>query len=216
MNNRKQHVNVLEKLGRGFFDETYMPENERCISGNITDDVMGKGKTGSGKSTLVGIKMSDTLKVTASTIGGGAAGTAGSLTAVSAMGSVGGLSAAGMTSGLSAIGSLVGGGMVAGLGVASAPVLALGALGVALTSDNIETDEKIVAGAGAGVGIAGSVATVSAAGAVGGLSAAGVTSGLAAVGGLVGGGMITGIAVTCAGPLAVAGLAYGMYRWLKD
>ncbi len=161
--------------------------------------------------------MSDeTGKVVASTVGGGAIGTAGSLTAVSTMGSVGGLSAAGMTSGLGALGSLVGGGMAAGISVAAAPVLALGALGAVLTSDNIETDEKVAAGVGASAGIAGSVATVSAVGAVGGLSAAGITSGLAAVGGVVGGGMATGIVITCAAPLAVAGAVYGLYKWLKD
>ena len=163
------------------------------------------------------IKMSDeSLKVAASTAGGGAAGTAGSLAAVSTLGAVEGLSAAGMTSGLAALGSLVGGGMAAGIGVAAAPVLAGGALAAALTSDNIETDEKIAAGVGAGAGIAGSVATVSAAGAVGGLSAAGITSGLAAIGGVVGGGMATGVAITCAAPLAVAGGAYALYKWLKD
>jgi small GTP-binding protein len=42
MNNRKQHVNVLEKLGRGFFGENYTPENELEISENITEDVIGK------------------------------------------------------------------------------------------------------------------------------------------------------------------------------
>ena len=132
------------------------------------------------------------------------------------MGAVPGLSAAGMTSGLSALGSLVGGGMAAGIGVAAAPVLAGGALAAALTSDHIETDEKVVAGAGAGVGLAGSVAAVSAAGTVGGLSAAGITSGLGAIGATVGGGMATGIAITCAAPLAVAGGAYALYKWRKD
>mgnify|MGYP001067668214 CR=1 FL=1 len=66
------------------------------------------------------IKMSDeSLKVAASTAGGGAAGTAGSLAAVSTLGAVEGLSAADMTSGLAALGSLVGGGMAAGIGVAA-------------------------------------------------------------------------------------------------
>jgi hypothetical protein len=49
-----------------------------------------------------------------------------------------------------------------------------------------------------------------------GLGAAGVTSGLAAVGSVVGGGMVAGLAVTAAAPLAVGAAAYGLYKWLKD
>lgn len=55
---------------------------------------------------------------------GASTGAAGSLAALSALG-VPGLSAAGITSGLAAAGSLVGGGMLAGLGVLAAPVAAL-------------------------------------------------------------------------------------------
>lgn len=47
-------------------------------------------------------------------------------------GTVTGLSAAGITSGLAAAGSLVGGGMVAGLGVLAAPAVILGVLGAAI------------------------------------------------------------------------------------
>jgi len=158
--------------------------------------------------------MSDeTTEVIASTVGGGAVGTAGSLAAVSAAGSVGGLSAAGMTSGLATLGSVVGGGMAAGIGVAAAPVLVLGATGAVLASDEIDTDDKVAAGVGAGAGVVGSVATVSTVGTVSGLSAAGITSGLAAVGG---GSMAVGIGVACAAPLAVGGAVYGLYKWLKD
>jgi hypothetical protein len=67
-------------------------------------------------------------------------------------------------------------------------------------NDNI-TPEVIGAGAGAGLGIAGSIATLSAVG-TSGLSAAGITSGLAAFGGAVGGGMLAGIFVAAA-PLAI-------------
>lgn len=49
-------------------------------------------------------------------------------------GSVVGLSAAGITSGLAAAGSIIGGGMVAGIGVLAAPAVILGGIGVAGTS----------------------------------------------------------------------------------
>jgi hypothetical protein len=61
---------------------------------------------------------------------GAAAGTAGSIAAVSAMGTTAGLSAAGITSGLAAIGGTVGRGMAAGVVVATAaPVAAAAAVG---------------------------------------------------------------------------------------
>lgn len=66
----------------------------------------------------------------AASYAGAAAGTAGSIAAVSAMGTTAGLSAAGITSGLAAIGSTVGGGMAAGVVVATAaPVAAAAAVG---------------------------------------------------------------------------------------
>ena len=66
----------------------------------------------------------------AATYVGVAAGTVGSIAAVSATGSVAGLSAAGITSGLAAIGGTVGGGMAAGIAVtAAAPVAAAAAVG---------------------------------------------------------------------------------------
>lgn len=49
-------------------------------------------------------------------------------------GSVAGLSAAGITSGLAAAGSLVGGGMVAGIGVLAAPAVVLGGVGIGVAS----------------------------------------------------------------------------------
>lgn len=64
---------------------------------------------------------------------GAAAGTAGSIAAVSASGSVAGLSAAGISSGLAAIGGTVGGGMASGVVIATAaPVAAAAAVGYGL------------------------------------------------------------------------------------
>ncbi len=61
---------------------------------------------------------------------GAAAGTAGSIGAISAAGSVAGLSGAGITSGLAAIGGAVGGGMASGVVIATAaPVAAAVAVG---------------------------------------------------------------------------------------
>lgn len=62
---------------------------------------------------------------------GSGAGGLGSLMALSGLGYAG-LSAAGIASGLATAGSLIGGGMVAGIGVLSAPVAALGIAGYAL------------------------------------------------------------------------------------
>lgn len=53
---------------------------------------------------------------------------------LSAIGSVAGLSAAGITSGLAAAGALVGGGMVAGIGVLAAPAVVLGGGAYALAN----------------------------------------------------------------------------------
>lgn len=67
------------------------------------------------------------------TYAGAAAGTAGSIAAVSAAGSVAGLSGAGITSGLAAIGGSVGGGMAAGVVLTTAaPVAAAAAVGYGL------------------------------------------------------------------------------------
>lgn len=69
----------------------------------------------------------------AASYAGAAAGTAGSIAAVSAMGTTAGLSAAGITSGLAAIGGTVGGGMAAGVVVATAaPVAAAVAAGYSI------------------------------------------------------------------------------------
>lgn len=62
---------------------------------------------------------------------GGALGASASFTALFFGGSIG-LSASGITSGLAAAGTLVGGGMVAGIGVLAAPVAVLAVAGYAL------------------------------------------------------------------------------------
>jgi hypothetical protein len=67
---------------------------------------------------------------------------------------------------------------------------------------------------GATVGGASAIATVSATG-VAGLGAIGITSGLAGIGAVVGGGMLTGLCLVTAAPLAVGGLGVGLYRLFK-
>lgn len=62
---------------------------------------------------------------------GSSAGAAGSLAALYFLGTTG-LSAAGITSGLATAGTVIGGGMVAGIGVLAAPVAILGVVGYAL------------------------------------------------------------------------------------
>lgn len=80
----------------------------------------------------------------------------------------------------------------------------------------MNNDEKAtVSGVGgAAVTAAGSVGAVTVIG--GGTSAAAITSGLATIGSLVGGGMLAGVAVCAAAPLAVGGAIYGLCKWLKD
>lgn len=66
----------------------------------------------------------------AATFAGALAGSAGAITAVSAMGSAAGLSGAGISSGLAALGAVIGGGMGAGVVIAAtAPVLAAATAG---------------------------------------------------------------------------------------
>lgn len=66
-----------------------------------------------------------------STLLGSGVGAAGSLAALGTLG-VSGFSAAGITSGLATAGALVGGGMVAGIGVLAAPIAILGITGYAI------------------------------------------------------------------------------------
>ena len=79
---------------------------------------------------------------------GSGVGAAGSLAALYGLG-VTGLSAAGITSGLAAAGSIVGGGMVAGIGVLAAPIalLGIGAYAIAKKRKNA----KLAAALGAAI-----------------------------------------------------------------
>lgn len=83
-------------------------------------------------------------------------------------------------------------------------------------SSELEKERKAeTAGAiGGTVSTVGTAASVAAIG--GGTSAAAITTGLATVGSVVGGGMLAGVAVCAAAPLAIGGAVYGLYRWLKD
>lgn len=75
--------------------------------------------------------------------------------------------------------------------------------------------ELIGAGGATVFGFAGITAAISASGAVAGLSAAGITSGLAAIGGIVGGGMVAGVAVAAAIPLAAGTIGYIIIKGVK-
>lgn len=79
------------------------------------------------------IRESSIPEVLAGALGAGIGGV-GSFAALYGLGSVVGLSAAGITSGLAAAGSIIGGGMVAGVFVLAAPIVALAAGGVGLAS----------------------------------------------------------------------------------
>lgn len=87
------------------------------------------------------ILKSEAFGVGAAGVGLAAGGIAG-VGLLSAMGSVAGLSAAGITSGLAAAGALVGGGMVAGIGVLAAPAVILGG-GAYATANKIKQKKLI-------------------------------------------------------------------------
>ena len=73
-----------------------------------------------------------------------------------------------------------------------------------------DKDAKIMASGGSACTVAGMISLISASGVVAGLSAAGITSGLAAIGGIIGGGMLAGIAVVAAAPLVVGAILYSL------
>lgn len=75
--------------------------------------------------------------------------------------------------------------------------------------------EAIGAVGGGVLGFGSIAAAVSASGAVAGLSAAGITSGLAAIGTIVGGGMMAGVAVAAAIPLAAGAIGYAVIKGVK-
>ena len=81
----------------------------------------------------------------AASVGAGA-GAVGSIAALSSLGTVAGLSAAGITTGLAAAGGLIGGGMLVGVGVLAAPVVALGAVGYNLATIRKKTKKTAALG----------------------------------------------------------------------
>ncbi len=179
-------------------------------------------KTGEKKSE----QTADAAAATGASVGTGVAATA-SIAGVSAAGSAAGLSGAGVMSGLAAIGP---GGVVGGLGTLAATPSVLANLAV---NKVLEDDDKLpeqeresrtvgraAAKLGTVVGAAGTVGTISSAGSVAGLSAAGLTSGLAGIGSTVGGGMVSGVAISVAAPALAAGAlglgVYKVWKWLSD
>jgi len=78
-----------------------------------------------------------------------------------------------------------------------------------------QKNDITAAASGAVIGSTGAITAVSTLG-VSGLAATGITSGLAAVGSLVGGGMLAGLAVTAAAPLAGGATVYGIYKWISE
>jgi hypothetical protein len=77
---------------------------------------------------------------------GAGTGAAGSLAALSSLGAVSGLSAAGVTTGLAAAGGLLGGGMLVGLGVLTAPVAALGVFGYSVAKKRKKVNDAAALG----------------------------------------------------------------------
>lgn len=82
-------------------------------------------------------------------------------------------------------------------------------------SEKEKISEAIGAVGGGFLGFGSISAAVSASGVVTGLSATGISSGLAAIGGIVGGGMMAGVAVAAAIPLAVGALGYAVIVGVK-
>ncbi|HIJ90571.1 MAG: hypothetical protein OEV89_07365 [Desulfobulbaceae bacterium] len=77
---------------------------------------------------------------------GAGTGAAGSLAALSSLGTVSGLSAAGVATGLWSAGSLVGGGMLVGLGVLATPVAVMGALGYTVAKKRKKNKDAVAVG----------------------------------------------------------------------
>jgi len=75
--------------------------------------------------------------------------------------------------------------------------------------------ETIGAVGGGVLGFGSIAAAVSASGSIAGLSAAGITSGLAAIGTVVGGGLMAGVAVAAAIPLAAGAIGYAVIKGVK-
>ena len=84
-----------------------------------------------------------------------------------------------------------------------------------LSASERETiSEKIGAIGGGALGFGSITAAICALG-LPGFSAAGITSGLAALGGIVGGGMVVGVSVAAAIPLAVGAVGYAAIKGVK-
>ena len=82
-------------------------------------------------------------------------------------------------------------------------------------SEKEKISEGIGVTAGGAIGFGSIASAVGASGSVLGLSAAGISSGLAAIGGAVGGGMVAGVAVIAAIPLAAGAIGYGIIKGVK-
>lgn len=83
------------------------------------------------------------------------------------------------------------------------------------SSEKEKISESIGTVSGAGLGFASISSAVSVMGTAG-LSAAGISSGLGALGAIVGGGMITGVAVAASIPIAAGALGYGLMKGIKS
>lgn len=81
-------------------------------------------------------------------------------------------------------------------------------------ADKEKISEAIGTVGGGILGFGGITAAVSSLG-IAGLSAAGISSGLAALGAIVGGGMVVGISVAAAIPIAAGALGYGIIKTVK-
>ena len=76
-------------------------------------------------------------------------------------------------------------------------------------------EEQIGAVGGWILGFGGIASAISASG-VAGLSAVGITSGLASIGALIGGGMVAGVVVSAAIPIAIGALGYKVVKGIKS
>jgi len=83
------------------------------------------------------------------------------------------------------------------------------------TKGSVEKVAVASAGAGAVTGAVAGVGGVLAGGAAGTSGAAALTSGLAAVGSAIGGGMLAGIGMVAAAPIAFGAAGFGVYKLYK-
>jgi hypothetical protein len=119
-------------------EENMSPATIESMKEQASQDVRGVLQTL--EKTHIGI-----TEGVAASVGAGA-GAVGSIAALSSLGTVAGLSAAGVTTGLTAAGGLIGGGMLVGVGVLAAPVVALGAIGYNLATIRKKTKKTAALG----------------------------------------------------------------------